>query len=106
MLSKKKKKRKGNKAAAHNKNHSVNHSFSRHKITRGAVRSKLESRCTSALWGLLDSSSQSDASTVVLELAGKNAAVQLVKLHQLDQISKPRVVIVQTVEQLSFIVHW
>lgn len=50
--------------------------------------------------------SQGDPGTVVFELAGKLPTVQLVKLHQLDQVGELGVTIVQTVEQLAFIIYW
>lgn len=47
--------------------------------------------------------SEGDAGTVMFELAGQNASVQLVKLHELQQVSESRVSVVQTVEELAVI---
>lgn len=49
--------------------------------------------------------SQGDPGAVVFEFAGQHAAVQLVKLHQLDQVREARVAVIQTEEHLTFIVH-
>lgn len=49
--------------------------------------------------------SQGDPGAVMFEFAGQHATVQLVKLHQLDQVREARVAVIQTVEHLPFIVH-
>lgn len=64
-----------------------------------------ESRCMWAPQGLWVSFSQGDPGTVLLEFAGKYATIQLVKLHQLNQVSESRVTVIQTVGQLAFILH-
>lgn len=50
-------------------------------------------------------SSQGDAGTVVFEFVGQHSAVQLVELHQLDQVGEFGVTVVQAVEQLSVLVY-
>lgn len=42
---------------------------------------------------------------MVLELAGQNAAVQQVEVHQLDQVREARAAIIQAVQQAVLIVH-
>lgn len=49
--------------------------------------------------------SQGDAAAVVLELAGQHAAVQLVEVHQLDQVGEARAAVVQAVQQAVLVVH-
>lgn len=51
------------------------------------------------------SHSQGNPGAVVFEFAGQHAAVQLVKVHQLDQIREARVALVETEEHLTFILH-
>lgn len=43
--------------------------------------------------------------TIMFQLARKNTLVELIKLHQLDQIRKPRVAVVQGVEHFAVIFH-
>lgn len=49
--------------------------------------------------------SQGDPNTLMFQSAGESPTVWLVKLHQLDQVSKSCLTIIQSVEQLPFIVH-
>lgn len=39
------------------------------------------------------------------QFARKNTLIELVELHQLDQVCKPRVAIIQTVEHVAVIFH-
>lgn len=54
---------------------------------------------------VLKTGSQGGSGTVVFELAGQHASIQLVELHQLQQIAEARVSVIQTVEQLTVILH-
>ena len=49
--------------------------------------------------------SEGDPGTVVPELARQHPSVELVELHQLEQVAEARVTLVQAVELLALILH-
>lgn len=65
----------------------------------------MHGECLSRLGSAVAPGSQGDPGAVVFEFAGQHAAVQLVKLHQLDQVREARVAVIQTEEHVAFIVH-
>lgn len=62
-------------------------------------------QCSSRLGSLGAPGSQGDPGAVVFEFAGQHPTVELVKLHQLDQVCEACVAVVQTEEHLPFVIH-
>lgn len=78
-------------------------SSSRHKNTGSVCPERPQSQGHVGPRGSL--CSQGDPCTVMFEFAGQHPTVQLVELHQLDQVSEPRFAIIQTVQNLAFIIY-
>lgn len=69
------------------------------------LKAQMHRGCSSRLGSLVAPGSQGDPGAVVFEFAGQHTTVQLVKLHQLDQVREACVAVVQTEEHLPFVVH-
>lgn len=68
-------------------------------------KAQIHRECSSRLGSLGALGSQGDPGAVVFEFAGQHPTVELVKLHQLDQVREACVAIVQTEEHLPFVIH-